>query len=109
MRTVSRARGFRIMPVQVDPIQFETAHQAFLAHMLKQGGKPFTSFNNEFLWNDEIAYKIRIHQEASEALHLAQWPHWRKHRGKIFQAVTQACSPRISRNLLEHRYGGQRP
>lgn len=48
------------MAIRLDPERFEMAHQALLAHMLKQGGKPFASFDNESLRNDEIDYKIRV-------------------------------------------------
>jgi hypothetical protein len=97
------------MTLRLDIERFEVAHQAFLAHMLKQSGTPFTSFSHEFLWTDEIAYKIRVSEEAREILQVDRWSKWRKEPGRILRALETACSPRISRNLLEHRFGRQKP
>ncbi len=103
------------MAVQLDPARFELGHQAFLTYVRTEGGKrpqggtPFTSFEHDFLQKDEIRYKHRAVHEAYEVLQLDRWPRWRNQAGRILHAVQAACSPKISRNLLEHRYGPARP
>jgi len=96
------------MAVIVDRTKFDQAHEAFLKHMLKMGeGVPFTGFGHSFFREDEWEWKHRVRNEASEALQLKRWATWRRPPGKIIQAVKNACTPGISRNLLEHRYGSR--
>lgn len=97
------------MPISIDLQRFEQGHELFLTHMLKKGGEPFLNFNHPFFRYDEVDYKVQVSREARDTLQVDKWPRWRKQPGKILAAVSAACSPRISQNLLEHRYGRQKP
>ena len=97
------------MPISLDLTRFEQGHELFLAHMLKKAGEPFANFNHPFFYEDEIRYKLKTIQRADDALQLEKWTQWRAEPGRIFAAVDEACSPRISANLLHHRHGRQKP
>lgn len=93
--------------MHLDHDRFEEAHALFEEHMLRRSpGVPFTNFEHPFLWKDEIEPKIRIHSEATEKLMLDRWKGLRRSTGKIVEATRNAC--KVSRNLLEHRFGPQR-
>lgn len=97
------------MSLRIDNEKFEIAHEAFKQHMLRQsGGVPFTSFRHPDLRRGEIAYKWEIYSRAQQVLDLRKWDQWIKIPGRIIDALKEACSPSISSNLLEHRYGPQR-
>jgi len=97
------------MAFVIDRQRFEQGHALFLAHMLKNSGEHFVNFSHPFFRFDEVDYKIQVSREAHEILQVDKWSRWRNDRGRILAAVSAACSPRISRNLLEHRYGRQKP
>lgn len=81
-------------------------HRAFELRMLQSPGRvPFSGWDHPFLNRDEIHYKHVIAGRAREAL---RWERWRPKdigSGSILAAAREACSPSISKNLLEHRYG----
>src|SRR5438309_9545388 len=97
------------MPISIDLQRVEQGHELFLAHMLKKAGEPFVNFNHAFFRDDEVDYKIQVSREARDALQMDRWIRWRTEPGRILAAVSAACSPKVSRNLLEHRYGRQKP
>jgi hypothetical protein len=96
------------MSLKIDDAAFARGHEAFLAYMQQKSrfGAPFTSFHHDFLASDELEYKYAAHLSGTEALQSRRWSAWRKTPGKILEAVSQACSQKSSRNLLEHRWGG---
>jgi hypothetical protein len=97
------------MSVRIDKSQFRLAHDAFLQHMLKNGdGVPFTSFSHRFFVTDEVSYKAETLRRGREALCLEKWVNWIATPGKITEGMKAACSPNISANLLEHRYGNEK-
>jgi len=69
---------------------------------------PFEEFRDfqhlEFL-TEEVAYKHIVIKDAQAILKLENWARWRNSRGRILRALQEACDPRASANLLEHRYG----
>lgn len=94
------------MPFKIDKARFHQAHQAFLEHMKKKAeGVPFASFSHRFFVTDEVSYKAEALRKGREALSLEKWANWLATPGKITEAMKVACSPSISANLLEHRYG----
>ncbi len=96
------------MVVQIDNEKFEIGHEAFTRYMMdKCNGVPFSNFEHPFLFDDEIAYKIKVYRKAKDVLCLNKWKRWVKTSGKIIQAVKEVCKPTVSENLLEHRYGFQ--
>lgn len=91
-----------------DRDKFALAHRMFLDHMYaKSGGTHFVSFHHPFLRDDEIKYKWRVYADASDAIAFNKWERWKRTPGRIIKAVRLACNPKISENLLEHRYGPQ--
>ncbi len=86
-------------------IQFRRGHAAFLSHMQREGGVPFTGFGHPFLVDDEIAYKWRIRHEGRTRLQLDKWARWAREHGHILRATREACHGNVSGNLLEHRFG----
>ena len=86
---------------------FEAAHEAFLRHMKANAphGESFVSFDHPFIQSDEIEYKNLVIARGHEALQLSRWKSWAKQTGQILVAVRKACSPGVSANLLEHRFG----
>jgi hypothetical protein len=97
------------MPIKIDKAQFRLAHNAFLKHMQQKGdGVPFTSFSHRFFVTDEVSYKAESLRKGREALCLEKWANWIATPGKITEAMKAACSPGISANLLEHRYGNEK-
>ncbi len=95
------------MTLKIDLEKFKRAHRAFQEYMLKRSGVPFSSFEHPFLVDTEIAYKWKVYQEAKNALNLPKWESWKRQSGRILQSVRNACHPKISANILEHRYGLQ--
>ena len=83
------------------------AHESFLSYMKANApnGETFSTFDHPFLYTDEIEYKRMVHANAISVLRLNQWKIWRSDTGHILDAVRTACSPQISKNLLEHRFG----
>src|SRR6266542_3515144 len=96
------------MSLLLDDNAFERGHQAFLTYMREHSKwrAPFTSYQHDFLVDDEIGYKYAAHYHATAVLQRKRWRNWRKTPGKIIMAVVQACAPKVGRNLLEHRWGG---
>ncbi len=94
------------MALHIDENAFARGHEAFKKRMLEnsRAGAPFTSFGHDFLLRDEISYKHAVYVAATEVLDVPRWPIWKRTPGKILAAVKKACSPKISRNLLEHRW-----
>ncbi|MCD6337397.1 MAG: DUF3883 domain-containing protein [Candidatus Marinimicrobia bacterium] len=91
-----------------DSDKFVAAHNLFLDYMFeKSDGIQFVSFHHPFLRDDEIKYKWKVYADASDAICFSKWQKWKDTPGKIFEAVQLACSPIISANLLEHRFGPQ--
>lgn len=86
---------------------FEVAHEAFLRYMQANapGGEVFVGFDHPFIQSDEIEYKRLVVAKAHEALQLSRWKAWAKQPGLILGSVRNACSPDVSANLLEHRFG----
>jgi hypothetical protein len=92
--------------IQIDRKALWDLHLAFEHRMAEQsGGVPFTGFSHPFLVRDEIAYKYRVASLASDALRYREWGRKSAGSGRILQAVRRACSPAVSANLLEHRFG----
>jgi len=92
----------------LDKKAFANAHGAFLAFMAQRsGGIPFTSFDHPFFVDDEISYKQDAARDGRHALQIDSWESWRNKTGKILAALKAACSPQVSRNLMEHRYGAE--
>src|SRR6266550_4118089 len=89
----------------LDPSQFRRGHDAFLNHMEKEGGVPFTGFGHPFLVDQEIDYKWRIRNQGRLALQLERWKGWPLGKGRILNAARDATDGKISANLLEHSYG----
>lgn len=91
--------------------RFEEAHEAFLRHMQASAPnrEPFVSFDHPFIYSDEIRYKRRVHALATEALSIEKWGAYRKSVGHILESVREACSPRVSSNLLYHRHRDASP
>lgn len=90
---------------------FEEAHEAFLRHMQTNApnGESFVSFDHPFIYSDEIRYKRKVHALATSALSLKDWHSFRRKPGRVLAAVREACSPNVSSNLLDHRYGEAGP
>jgi hypothetical protein len=94
------------MSFKIDKARFRQAHQAFLEHMKKNAeGVPFASFSHRFFVTDEVSYKAEALRKGREALCLEKWANWLATPGEITAAMKEACSPSVSANLLEHRYG----
>jgi hypothetical protein len=91
----------------IDDLRFHLAHQAFLQHMQANtpNGEPFNNFEHPFLLLDEVDYKREALALGRRALQLGQWPGRRSEVGAILEAIREACSRKVSDNLLEHRYG----
>jgi hypothetical protein len=90
----------------IDHAAFRQAHSWFEAHVrAKSGGVPFVSFEHPFLQSDEIRYKKRAAADGERALELDSWRSWRGQPERIIDAVREACSPSVSQNLVEHRWG----
>lgn len=87
--------------------KFLLAHEAFLTYMKSRApnNEPFNSFEHPFLYSDEIEYKRIVHANAMRVLQFSKWQAWQTDIGRILEAVRTACSPQISANLLEHRFG----
>jgi Domain of unknown function (DUF3883) len=97
------------MPIKIDAERFEIAHEAFKRYLMSHSnGTPFTSFEHPFLLKTEIDYKLQVYLDANRALRPDKWQHWKHNNGLIVKATQEACSPKISANLLEHRYGMER-
>jgi len=94
--------------LRIDETAFARGHEAFLAYMHARSGRGarFTSFQHDFLCRDEIDYKYKVFCDATAVLQPDRWRSWRKTPGKILKAVREACRPKVSRNLLQHRWGG---
>lgn len=74
----------------------------------ESGGHAFdvsSGFDHPFLIDTEISYKWRAYRDARDVLQLDRWDSWRRNPGKILNAVKSACLPRVTSNLLEHRWG----
>ncbi|MCK5805037.1 MAG: DUF3883 domain-containing protein [Lentisphaeria bacterium] len=95
------------MPVRIDPKKIAFAHRLFCDWMRERsGGVPFNKFSgHKFFIDDETAYKWRVYDEATKILQLDRWARWKPGAGRILAAAKAACSPTISANLLEHRFG----
>lgn len=91
----------------MDLDRFYTAHEAFLRHMQANApqGETFVSFDHPDIQSDEIEYKRLVLAKGQNALKLSRWDSWEKKTGLILEAVQEACSPGVSANLLEHRFG----
>lgn len=92
--------------IEIDNEKFETAHQIFLRYMLtksKSGREIFLNFQHSFLVDDEIRYKRKALDNATDILQVRKWKSWQKSSGMILRAVREACQ--VSDNLLEHKYG----
>ena len=85
--------------------RFESAHDAFRAHVFAKSGSPFDGFDNRWLVDTELAYKHAALGRGREALRLARWPTLRRRPGARLDAALAACHPSISQNLMENRYG----
>jgi hypothetical protein len=92
----------------IDNDRFEILHERFCDYMLEKGGVPFTSFRHEFLFTDEIRYKWEIFHKAHATMELATWRAKDTGTGSIVTSFQRACSPNISKNLLEHKYGEEK-
>lgn len=68
-------------------------------------GIPFTGFGHHFFLKDEVDYKQKIRTRADDALELGKWTRKSAGSGMIRDRLRVACSPSISKNLLEHRFG----
>lgn len=87
--------------------KFNQAHSAFLFYVTEQtGGIPFSSFEHPYLIDEEIAYKWAAYDDARKILNTSNWNSWQKRPGEIIKVMQEACQTRVSRNLLEQRYGG---
>ena len=96
------------MPRDLDRDAFVKGHRAFLAFMAQRsGGQPFTSFEHRFFVDDEIVYKRTAARDGRHALQMERWDSWRLRPERILNALKVACSPQVSQNLMEHRYGAE--
>ena len=95
------------MRIRVGSERFEYSHQLFENYLQEEsGGIPFTSFHKHpSFFEGEIKYKWQIITYATEALSLEHWRTWRSERGNILKAVREACTQRVSQNLLYHKSG----
>lgn len=94
------------MTISITDAKFTQAHEIFKEYMLqKSNGIPFIDFLHPTLIKEEISYKYDIIREAQKKLVLSKWKNWLKTPGKILKAAQEVCSPKISINLLEQRYG----
>ncbi|OGR29252.1 MAG: hypothetical protein A2139_06850 [Desulfobacca sp. RBG_16_60_12] len=91
----------------MDLDRFHAAHEAFLRHMEANApkGELFVSFDHPFIQSDEVEYKRLVVARGHNALQLSEWGTWAKQTGLILESVRRACSPAVSANLLEHRFG----
>lgn len=93
---------------KIDRGRFWYAHQLFLNHMReKSGGVNFVGFDHPFLFIDEVSYKSAVYNDAHQVLECDRWPRLVARRGQIVDRLKQACSPKITRNLLHQKYGPQ--
>lgn len=97
----------RLNPIPQD--KFAELHAMFLERMLRESdGVPFTSFKHRFFVDDEVRYKRRIYNRAEEALGLSRWRASQVGTGELLEKVRAACSPEVSNNLMEHKYGPEK-
>ena len=97
------------MQKTIDSERFKIGHARFQVYVQGQDpeGKPFTNFKHPYLLSTEIQYKWKAYSLGREALSLEKWGTWRSQPGRIVEAVTAACQPSVSANLLVHRYGAK--
>jgi uncharacterized protein DUF3883 len=95
--------------VKIDDTRFQWAHGRFEEYILAGSGQRFTSFDNWFFRADEIDYKVTARTLGRKALELKKWKQWLRQPGQILAALRTAAAPAISRNLIEHRWGGPSP
>lgn len=87
--------------VIVDEQRFAQAHKMFEKEMLlKSDGIPFTDFNHPHLLKDEINYKRQIIEKTMHIRSAKNLNQWIKTRGILLEKLRDACSQKISVNLL---------
>lgn len=95
------------MRISIDNRKFDSAHQLFLESMFeKSGGIEFSGFRHPVIVNNEIAYKWGVYNDATKILELNKWRRWLSTTGQIMGVMKRIFDGNISKNLVEHRYGG---